>query len=129
MRCREHINKILKIIYTVALKMIDVIDKKQMWDSVITGKENQMLLEGGILLCRCFWHVLMIFQRLCFFVFGYAHFMRAVNALKLLLLTFFRTSGFFWWKQVGNPVPRWASGCGWLLEDNQIPLYYRMESR
>jgi len=54
MRCREHINKILKIIYTVALKMIDVIDKKQMWDSVITGKENQMLLEGGILLCRCF---------------------------------------------------------------------------
>jgi len=39
--------------------MIDFIDKKQMYDSVIMGKE--MLLKSGILLYRCFWRVLCLF--------------------------------------------------------------------
>jgi len=38
--------------FTVALKIIDVIDKKQMYDSVITG--NKMLLKIAIVLYRCF---------------------------------------------------------------------------
>ena len=39
--------------------MIDFIDKKQMYDSVIMGKE--MLQKSGILLYRCFWRVLCLF--------------------------------------------------------------------
>jgi len=38
--------------FTVALKMIDVIDKKQMYDSVITG--TNMLLKIGLVLYRWF---------------------------------------------------------------------------
>ena len=38
--------------FTVALKMIDVIDKKQMHDSVITG--TNMLLKIGLVLYRWF---------------------------------------------------------------------------
>jgi len=44
------VHKILKY-FTVALKMIDVIDKKQMYDSVITGKE--MLLKRGLITHGC----------------------------------------------------------------------------
>jgi len=36
--------------------MIDIIDKKQMYDSVIMGKVNA--LKSGIVLQRCFWRVL-----------------------------------------------------------------------
>jgi len=43
--CREYCNN-----FTVALKMIYVIDKKQMHDSVITWKEYA----SGLVLFRCF---------------------------------------------------------------------------
>ena len=43
--------------FTVAVKMIDVIDEKQMHDTVITRKN--MLLKIGLVSCRCFWRVLM----------------------------------------------------------------------
>jgi len=74
--------------FTVALKMIDVIDKKQMHDSVITGAN--MLLKIGLVLYRWFWRVLM--SILCVVV----HVL-CVYASKVL-------PGFFWWRQVGNPV-------------------------
>jgi len=38
--------------FTVAVKMIDVIDEKQMHDTVITRKN--MLLKIGLVSCRCF---------------------------------------------------------------------------
>ena len=61
--------------FAVALKMINVTDKKQMYDSVITSY-------------RCFWRDLM--SILCFVMHDIC-----LYALKLL-------SGFFWWKQIGN---------------------------
>ena len=64
---------------TFAIKMINVIDKKQMYDSLqLWGKT--MLPRSGNVLYRCFWRVNV------YFVFGYA---LCVYAVKLL-------SGFFW---------------------------------
>jgi len=66
--------------FAVVLKMIVVIDKKQMYDSVIAGKENASEE----------WHcIISVFLTSfhVYFVFGYTYF--CVYALKLL-------SGFFW---------------------------------
>ena len=49
---------------TVPLKIIDVIHKKQAYDSAITGKK--VLLKIGIVLYRCFWRVITFM--LCLFV-------------------------------------------------------------
>jgi len=45
--------------FTFALKIIDVIDKKQMHGRVITGKENACKQWNCITVYRCFWRVLM----------------------------------------------------------------------
>jgi len=72
--------------FTVTLKMINFIDKKQTYNSIITRKK--MLLKSGIVY-RCSWWVLM--SILCLVM----HIL-CVYALKLL-------SDFFCWRQVGNP--------------------------
>jgi len=41
--------------FTVALKMFDIFNTKQMYDSVFTGQENAS--KNGIALYRCFWRV------------------------------------------------------------------------
>ena len=61
--------------------MLNVFSKKQMYDSVITGKENFII---SLLLTR--------FN--IYFVFGYAGFMCLCLKTAIWL---------FWWKQVGNP--------------------------
>jgi len=72
--------------FTVALKIISVIDKKQMHNSVNTGKENALMI--GIVLYR----FLTSFN--VYFVFGYACFMRI--CLKLPSGFFGTSSGNFW---------------------------------
>jgi len=54
--------------FTVALKMINVIDKKQMYDSVIMGKENASKE------WNCIISMFLTSFNVCF-VFGYAYFM------------------------------------------------------
>jgi len=81
--------------------MIDIIDKKQMYDSVIMGKVNA--LKSGIVLQRCFWRVLT--SVLCWVM----HIL-CVNALNLL-------SGFFWWRHVGN------LGCAYHLRYNDVTRF------
>jgi len=79
--------------------MIDVIDKKQIQDSVITVKENTS--KDGIVLYPCFWRVLKSILCLVMHI-------SCVRALKLLsgFSEFFGAmSGFFWWRQVGTWQP------------------------
>jgi len=61
-------HKILKIFYSVGLKMIDFINKKQMYDSVFTGKVN-FFKEWN-----CIVSMFVTSFVICF-VFGYAYFM------------------------------------------------------
>jgi len=76
--------------------MIDVIDKKQMYDSALRGEK--MLLKSRIVLHWCFWWVLM--SILCL-VMPNTHIL-CVNALKVL-------SGFFCWRKFGNPSHLYSS--------------------
>ena len=56
--------------FTVALKIIDVIYKKQTWDSVITAKENASKDENCIIIILMF-----LTSFIIYFVFDYACFM------------------------------------------------------
>jgi len=67
--------------------MINVIDKKQMYDSVISGKENASKE------WNCIISMFLTGFNVCF-VFGYACFM--CICLKLLYGFFGTKSGFFW---------------------------------
>jgi len=72
--------------FTVALKVIDVIDKNQMYDNAIAGKENAP--KGWNYITSMFLTSGNVYFRFGFYVL-------CVNALKLL-------SGFFWlfWDKV-----------------------------
>jgi len=89
--------------------MINAIDKKQMYDSVIIGKENASKeWDCTISMFLTSFNV--------YFVFGYACIMCICRKTAIwLFLAFFGTrSGFFWWKQVGNPVP-WCLGASSII--------------
>jgi len=73
--------------FTVALKMIDLVDKKQMYDSVITGKENAPKKWNCIISMS-----LTTFN--IYFVFGYACFM--CIRLKTAVWLFWDMVWLFW---------------------------------
>ena len=78
--------------------MIDFIVKKQIYDSVITGNvnaSNELNCIVSMFLTRLTSILCLVMHILC------------VNALKLLsgfIWLFWTKSGFFWWRQVGNPT-------------------------
>ena len=90
--CRVH--SILQRLYCCP-EMIDAIDKKQMYVSVITGKENTSKN----------WNCTISLFLASFnvhFVFGYPCFM-CICLKTAIWLCFGTKSGFFWWRQAGNP--------------------------
>jgi len=89
--------------FTLALKMIDAIDKKHMYDSVVTGKENASEEWNCIISMY-----LKSFN--IYFLFGYAYFMRRLYASKLLSGFFWDKVWLFWRRQVRNPVCWQMSG-------------------
>ena len=77
--------------------MIDVIDKKQVYNKVIMGKENASKDWNCII-------SMFLTSFNVYFVFGYACFMCiCLKTTIWLFLTFLAQGLFFWWKQVGNP--------------------------
>jgi len=84
--------------------MIDVIDKKQMYDSVITGIENSS--EGWI--CTVLGYIDVSDEFLMSILCLITHVL-CVSVLKLLSGFFGTRSGFFCCKQVGNPEPSQSS--------------------
>ena len=88
--CTEHCKN-----FTVALKMIYVIDKKQMRDSVITDKEYAS--EDWTCVISMF---LTSFND--YFVCGCACFMYI--CLETAFWLFWNKVWLFWWRQAGNPV-------------------------
>jgi len=84
--------------FTVVLKMIDVIDKKQMHDSVIMGKEYASKDWTCV--------ISMFLTSFIYFACGCACFMCiCVRTAYLGFSDYFGTrSGILWWRQVGNPV-------------------------
>jgi len=76
-------------------KTIGVVDKKQMYNSVIRGKQNAS---------KEWYCIISMFLTSfnVYFAFGYACFM--CICLKTAIWLFLgERSGFFWWKQVSNP--------------------------
>jgi len=76
--------------------MIDVISKKQMYDSAITGKEIASKDWNCII-------AMFLSSLNVYFVVGYACFM--CICLEIAIWLFGTRSGSFWWTQVGNPGP------------------------
>jgi len=74
--------------------MFDVFNKKQMYDSVITGKENAWKYWNCVI-------SLFLTSFSVYFVFGYACFMCV--SLKTAIWLFWDKVWLFWWRQVGNP--------------------------
>ena len=95
-RCTEYCKK-----FTVALKMIYVIDKKQMHDSIITG--NEYASKDWTCVISVF---LTSFN--VYFVCGCACFMYAVYASKLLSGSFGTRSSFFGEDRLANPVVQFS---------------------
>jgi len=89
-RCTEYCKH-----FSAALKMIYAIDKKQMHDSVITGKEyasKDWACVISMFLTSFNVHCIWVVHASC-------------ACASQLLSGFFGTRyGFFWWRQVGNPV-------------------------
>jgi len=84
--------------FTVALKMLDEFNRKQMYDSIITGKENASKEWSCII-------SMFLASFNVYFVFGYACFMCiCVKNCYLFFCGFFWDKVCcFWWKDVGNP--------------------------
>ena len=99
--------------FTAALKTIDVIDKKQMYDSVITRKEYASEYQN------CFIWVFDEFY-VCF-VFSYAYFMCVCP--KTAIWLFWDNLWLFWLKEVSNPAVLYI---GIAENDNGLELLFSL---
>jgi len=75
--------------------MVDVINKKQMYNSVITGKENSSKDWNCII-------SMFLTSFNVYFVFVYAYFI--CICLKTPIWIFWDKIWLFWWAQIGNPT-------------------------
>jgi len=78
--------------------MVDVINKKQMYDSVITGKEKNASKDWNCIISM----FLTSFN--VYFVFDYAYFICICLKTPIWIFWDKTRTGFFWWTQVGNPA-------------------------
>jgi len=96
--------------------MIDAIDKKQICHSVITGRKQNASKEWNCIIAM----VLMSFSLCLFCVWVSIFYYFICTCCKTTVWLFWLflgqgRSGFFWWRQVGNPTGECAATSPWSL--------------